>query len=440
MSRQPVPGLQPPVAMTVPPATERVLASGLRMLAVRKAGVPLVELRLRIPASAPGEEGLALLLAQTILAGTTTHDRLTLAERIEDLGAGLVAELDSDALVLSAVVLVRHLDRLLDLLAEVLIEASYPDDEIGAERTRLVQRLKMARSKASVNARQTLQKHLFDTHPYGRYMPADEEVEAVTAPDLRRKHERLVVPADSVLVMVGAIEPEAALDLAERALGGWRRVAPPQSVLPPVPPLQADPSLLVHRSGSVQSSIRIGGPALTRDDPKYPALQLANILYGGYFSSRLVANIREAKGYTYSPRSRIEHGAAGSTLVVEADVATEVTAPALLEMWYELGRLSTMQPSDQELDDVRQYAIGTLAMSIATQAGLASTLASLLAVGLDLEWVTAHIRRLATVDADDIYDIGIYILAPCRLAAIVIGDATRIAQPLKAFGPWDVRM
>jgi zinc protease len=189
----------------------------------------------------------------------------------------------------------------------------------------------------------------------------------------------------------------------------------------------------------VQSSIRIGGPALRRHDPKYPALQLANLLYGGYFSSRLIGNIREDKGYTYSPRSRVEHGTAGSTLVIEADVATNVTAPALLEMWYELGRLSTMRPSPQELDDVRQYATGTLAMSIATHAGLAATVMALAAVGLDLEWVAGHTRRLAEVTSDDIYDIGVYILAPCRLAAVVIGDADHIAEPLKAFGPWEVR-
>src|SRR5262249_25899341 len=159
-----------------------------------------------------------------------------------------------------------------------------------------------------------------------------------------------------------------------------------------------------HRAASVQSSIRIGGPAVRRDDPRYPALQLANLLYGGYFSSRLVRNIREEKGYTYSPRSRIEHGIAGSTLVVEADVAAEVTAPALLEMWYELGRLSTLAPTDQDLADARQYAAGTLAMTIAHHGGLASTLIALDGVGLDLAWICEHPRLLADVTAKDIYE------------------------------------
>jgi hypothetical protein len=121
----------------------------------------------------------------------------------------------------------------------------------------------------------------------------------------------------------------------------------------------------------------------------------------------MVENIREDKGRTYSPRSGIEHGSAGSTLVAEADVATKVTVPALLELWYELGRMSTLRPSDEELKNACQFASGTPAMSVATMAGLATTLVNLAAVGLDLTWVREHRRRLAEVTAQAIYDLGV---------------------------------
>jgi predicted Zn-dependent peptidase len=167
----------------------------------------------------------------------------------------------------------------------------------------------------------------------------------------------------------------------------------------------------------------------------YPALQLANLVFGGYFSSRLVENIREDKGYTYGPHSRIDHGAAGSVLVVDADVATEVTAPALLEIGYELGRMATQPVTEAELADVRQYAVGTLALSIATQAGLASTLTALAGVGLGLDWLREHPRRIAAVTLDQAFAAAQQYLAPARLVTVVLGEADAVAGPLSRLGP-----
>ncbi|HKN98690.1 MAG TPA: pitrilysin family protein [Pseudonocardiaceae bacterium] len=432
-------GRQPEI---VPPETaQSVLANGLRVVAVRSSRVPLVELRLRVPFSSaePGHSARAWLLAETLLSGVPGHDRMGVAERVMDLGGTLTAEVDPDQLLVSGTVLAWYLDDLLALLAEVLTGARYPEEEIAAERIRLVSRLTAARSQASVRAREALRSHLFGEHPYSHSLPEVDDVQEIDAADLRAMHARRVVPAGSLLVLVGDIEPDRAVAACEHALAGWRGTPDPVVVLPELPgSVPLGPSLLYHRPGSVQSSIRIGGPALRRDDPRYAALQLANLIYGGYFSGRMVENIREDKGYTYSPRSRIEHGGAGSTLVVEADVATEVTAPALLELWYELGRLSTLRPSDEELANARQFASGTLAMSVATMAGLATTLVNLAAVGLDLTWVREHPRRLAEVTARGIYDLGVHLLAPKLLVAVVVGDATQCAEPLQAFGPWTV--
>ena len=199
--------------------------------------------------------------------------------------------------------------------------------------------------------------------------------------------------------------------------------------------MRPQPLLLVDRPGSVQASIRLGGPAVRREAPDYPALQLANLAYGGYFSSRLVENIREDKGYTYGPHSRISHSAAGSRLVVDADVATAVTAPALLEIWYELGRMATLPITAEELENVRQYAVGSLALSISTQAGLASTLSALIGVGLGLDWLREHPRRLAAVTLEETFAAARTYLAPSGMLAVVLGEAAEIRDPLATLGP-----
>jgi zinc protease len=189
--------------------------------------------------------------------------------------------------------------------------------------------------------------------------------------------------------------------------------------------------VLVDRPGAAQSNIRIGGPSLTRQDDGLPALQLANMVFGGYFSSRLVENIRENKGYTYSPRSWLDHLPLGSVLNITADVGTEVTAPALLETRYELGRMATLPVSADELDGARRYLIGTTALSTQTQSGLAEYLVALSSAGLGLDYLRQLPKRLERVTVDEVRDAAEEYLAPARLPTVILGDAKVIRASLE---------
>ncbi|MBX6358403.1 MAG: insulinase family protein, partial [Micromonosporaceae bacterium] len=203
----------------------------------------------------------------------------------------------------------------------------------------------------------------------------------------------------------------------------------------PVPPLRPGPVLLVDRPGAVQSSIRLALPAVGRTHPDHATLQLANLIFGGYFSSRWVENIREDKGYTYGPHALIEHSVAGSTMVVAAEVATEVTAPALLETWYELGRLASLPPTAEELEQARQYALGTLQLGMSTQAGLAGLISTYAGFGLRLDHLAEHARRLAEATVADVADAAAKYLAPAKAVTVVLGDAGRVEAGLAALAP-----
>jgi zinc protease len=426
-----IPGLGPAPKAKQPTATERTLPSGLRVIAVRRTGVPLVEVRMRIPfgGTAATHPARASLLGETLLAGTERYNQLELAEAVQALGAHLSVSTDSDRLLIGGSVLRTGLSALLDIIGDIVTGATYPNGEVALERDRMVENLAVARSQPSVLAREALRRRLYGDHPYAREIPAPETVASTTAGQLRRLHADRVIPTGATLVLVGDVQPARVLDRAEAALGGWAPQGRPRE-LPKLPTVVPQAALLVHRTGSVQSSIRLGGSAPGRADEGYPALHLANYVFGGYFSSRLVENIREDKGYTYSPHSRIEHAVAGSGLVVEADVATEVTAPALLEIGYELGRMATLPVGQRELDDVRQYAIGTLALAIATQSGLASMLSGLAGSGLGLDWLREYPGRLGAVTRESAFEAARRWLAPTALSTVVLGDTTQIAQPL----------
>ncbi len=439
-----VPSLAKARAPRLPSVNDTTLSNGVQTLAVRRPGVALVEVRLRVPfAGPPGRRGAthtaqAALLSDALLLGTRRRDAATLAQDLQALGGQLSVSADADRLGLSGSVLAGRLPDFLALLGELLTEASFPKDEVTGERDRLVQELAMYRSQPSVIAREALLSRMYGDHPYGRDLPTAQDVAAVRPAQLRALHAARVVPAGSVLTLVGDLTPAKAVAAAEAALRSWASSAPVRRV-PPGPAHACAVPLLIDRPGAVQTTVRMARPVPPRTHPDYAAISLANLVFGGYFSSRWVANIREDKGYTYSPHAAIEHPPAGSRLSLSADVATEVTAPALLETWYELGRVATVPVAQAELDQARRYAVGSLALGTSSQAGVASTLSQLAGAGLGLDWLKAHQQALGRVTVDDVLRVGQTWFSPTGFSCVLVGDAAKIASSVSALGAVETR-
>jgi len=417
----------------LPTVAERVLPNGLRVVAVRRPGVPVVHLRLRVPTAVRRDADLAKarLLERTMLLGTAERSQAELAEALQRVGGSLRVSSDSDRLLVAGESLAGGLPDLLGLLAEVLTGAAYPRAQVEGEAGRLADQTRRVLSQPGVVADEAWLAQAFGGHPYGREHPSPDELLAVSPATLRSAHRRRILPEGSLLVLVGDLSPARVLDRVEKSMSGWDTDGSPSQV-PKVPAIEPGPLLLVDRPGAVQSNLRLGGPALARIHPDYAAQELANALFGGYFSSRLVMNIREDKGYTYSPHSSVQQGSRASFLFLQADVATEVTAPALVEIAYELGRLATLAPSQDEVADTAQYLVGALALATSTQAGLAGALTGLLADGLDVSWLREHPRRLLAVTPEDVLSVSQRLLAPAGLVTTVVGDASVVEGPLAA--------
>ncbi len=438
-----VPALGEPRVQPDPQAHDSTLPSGLRVVVVPRPGVPLVELRLRVPFAAASARtagahvARSSVLSGAVLLGTAEHDQVELAQLLQAEGAEMSVGADPDRLSFSTTLLPGGLRPVLAVLAELLTAATYPATQVEGERARVAERIAIARSQPGVVARTALASRRYGVHPYGQQLPRTELVGQVTSAALRKLHRERVLPAGSTLVLVGDVDPVAATDAVGEALSGWTAAGQAVSAAP-VPQLAAGHLELVDRPGAVQSNIRLGGAAPGRTDPQLPALRLASMVFGGYFSSRLVENIRERRGYSYSPRSAVDHLVGGSSFLVEADVATEVTGPALLETTYELGRMALTEVTDAELEAARRYVLGTTALAIATHAGLASTLSALLGAGLEPGWLADHQRAIATVTVAEVAEAARRWMNPAALTAVVVGDAERVADPLRALGPVEV--
>lgn len=432
---RPLPPLGPPRAPSAPPAVDTVLDSGLRVVAVRRPAVPMVELRLEIPFGGTDHSHCARaeLLAMTLLRGTPRRDRFAIDKTLAAVGADLAAWVDPEHLSVSGVALASGLDVVLEVLGDALTSAVYATAEVERERDRLVERLLVNRSTPRVIAREALQRRRYGNHPFAREWPEADDVAAVTPAALRELHRCSVVPGGAVLVLVGDIEPASAVQAVASALAGWR-ADHSATELAYLPELTGADLQLVHREGAVQSQLRLSAQAVPRHHERYPALQVANLIFGGYFSSRWVENIREDKGYTYSAHCGFEFTRHGATLIATTDTASEVTAVALLETRYELGRMAVVTPHESEVDNARQYAIGSLTVATASQRGLAGRLATLVTVGLDLDWLLTHPDRLRAVTGGQVAEAAAEFFAPSRFTGVVVGDAKRLADPLAALG------
>ena len=433
-----LPALEANRELVVPASRERTLANGLTVIVVERRSVPLVEVRLRVPFGRaqlePTFVARAALLSQTLFSGTADMSTVDIAAALQSVGGALSASIDADRLLVSGNGLATGLDRILQIMADVLTGSIYPEGEVTTERARLIDRIQVALTQPSHLARVALLRRMYAEHPYAIQTPAIDDVAAVGQPELAALHAQRLHPAGATLIIVGDIDAETTLDRAESALGGWDGTGQGED-LPPVPALVAGPLVLADRPGAVQSSLRLALPAVGRTHPDHAALQLANLVFGGYFSSRWVENIREDKGYTYSPHSVVEHSIAGSSLILSAEVATDVTGPALLETWYELGRLATAAPGEEELEQARQYALGSLLLGMSTQAGLAGLASTYAGYGLRLDFLARHTAALASASRDAVAAAAATYLAPTRAVTVVLGDGGIVESALGRLMP-----
>lgn len=411
------------------------LDNGLRVVTVRKPGTPLVEVRLRVPfgGTTALHAARAELLAATVLLGTAGRTREQVDAELAAVGGHLNASVDPQRLSLSGSVLASGLPELLAVLTDALCQPAYRRADVLGERDRLVEHLSIAAAQPSTVARQHLQQLRFGDHPASRELPDAQAVAGVGPAALHGLHTRAVVPSGSTLVLVGDLSPARTSALVEQLFSSWQADRPAVSLRTP-PEVEGGPMRAFHRAGAVQSQLRLTAAAVDRIDPRYPAAQLANLVYGGYFSSRLVENIREDKGYTYHAHSAIEFWPGRAATTVLFDTNNDASAAALLEARYELGRIALTPPAAVEVEAARNYALGTLATSLATQAGYASTLSALLGHGLEPQWLAEHRGRLATVSAEEVAEAAAALLAPSAFTGVVVGDLDAIGGRLAALG------
>ncbi len=293
--------------------------------------------------------------------GTLAHDANAINDLIDSTGAALTHAADKDTAGLVTVTLTRKLEEVMALAQEVLFRPSFPEKEFRMLTERRVQAFHTNRQKTSVIAREAFYEALCgSSNPYGR-ITKEEDYRSLTTEDLGRFHGKHYRPENMYITVAGR-EPEQALPVLDRYFaqagsGIWQKT--------PVPEPRFDVSgpgfIFREVPGSVQSTVRMGWRGITRDHPDYMELQVATMILGGYFGSRLMRRIREEKGYTYGI-----HAVAGAFhgigyITIMTDVANAYRDETLSEIRTEIEKLRNEEVSDDEMTLVRNHLMGEIA-------------------------------------------------------------------------------
>ncbi|NLA68401.1 MAG: insulinase family protein, partial [Gammaproteobacteria bacterium] len=385
--------------LPVPDIARRTLANGLEVWVVPRDGIPRVDYVLAVrnagyAADAPDAPGFAALLAGLLAEGTAARDSRQIAEFAQAQGGGIGASANSDGALVYANALAANAGPMLELLAEVVREPAFPANEVRLAQANALQALKAAESQPGFRANRAMLSAVYGEHPYARTQQTEASINAVTRDVLRSEHARRFHPERSLLVVTGRIAADEAFRLAESAFGDWTAEGSPDVAPTPPAPRQASAArLLLQRDGSVQSTIRLASPAVPATDPDTIPLQLAGTVLGGSFSSRVMQNLREDKGYTYGARAGATLFARGGHVTGGADVRNEVTGASLAEFFNEYRRIGSEPVPTVELDDTKRYVAGGYLISNQMQAAVASTLAGNWLVGLPPEYLGEYVPR-----------------------------------------------
>lgn len=417
-------------------AAERTLASGLRVVAAARGGAPMAELRLVVPfgGADPLHLETAELLTMTLFGGTRQRDRAAIDAELACLGAALNATVRPEYLMISGYAFADGLGQFLGLLADVLTGAAYPDQDVAVQRARLGHRLQVYSAQPEVIARALLLRRCFGDHPAARETPRETALDRVGTADVRRLHAAGLVPAGACLVLVGDLPPQRLLDLAAAALDCWHRDRQATPLVPPHPVSPGEVEM-IDQPGDRQVMVGLAGPAPAETDPGHPAALLANLVFSGYFASRLYEQLRETLGLVYTCRSGFAERAGTAAVLVEYQTDAGNAGPAMAQTRTELCRVArTRPPGPDEIDAARGYAIGSQTVAMSTQAGLADTLAMLVLRGHSLSWLAQRAELLATVSGGEVRDRAAQLFQPAALTGFVAGPVAALADKPSPLG------
>lgn len=429
-----------------PSFTQEVLPSGLRLVVAPVEKLPLVTVLIVIDAGSTidpsGKEGLAALTADALLEGTREFDGAQLNERFERLGTAVESAAGWDSAVVKLTVLADRLEEATALLGEAISIPAFPEREIERLKAERLAEILQLETEPRGLADEKFSEFLYA--PESRYATSDggtaESVAGLSRADVDsffRSHYRV---GATTVVVAGAITPLMARNLVSKAFGRWTSGVGQGRALIASPRTNGRAVNIVNKLDAPQSELRVGHLGLSRKHPDFFPTMVMNAVLGGLFGSRINMNLREEHGYTYGASSSFDWRRGPGPFVVATAVQSEVTAPALREIFSEIERIRADRISEEELSLARDYLDGVFPIRYETTQAIASALANLVIYALNTDYYDTYRTRVREVTTDDVLRAARNHLHPDQLQTVIVGDAAAIKDSISQLGFGELRV
>jgi len=415
------------------------LANGLTVILDERRNLPIVSaalvLRTGSDANPPGKPGLANFTAAMLDEGTTTRNALQLADDVAQIGATLGTASSMDYTLAQTRALKRNAAQAIDLLADIVLRPTFPQAEVERQRGERLSQLTEDRQKPGTVAAKVMSTVLYGPgHPYGYVeLGTEASVRAMGREDMQAFWRANFVPNNAALIVAGDIGADELRRLAQKEFGSWQ---PGHSTVPALGSPQTTTSrlVLVDKPGAPQTALRVATIGVPRSTPDFPALEVMNTALGGLFSSRINMNLREEHGYTYGAGSAFRYRRGPGPFFVSTSVRTDVTGPAVREIFKEIGRMAATPLAPDELTLARDSLVRSLPGQFETSGQVLASFTNTYVYDLGLDYYQKLPSQLEAVTAAAAQDVAKRYLVPDRMVVVAVGDRAKIEPQLRDAG------
>ncbi len=424
-----------PKAFVFPKQDTYKLPNGMSVTLVQYGAVPKVAIQAVIRAGSlnekPEKRWISDMVATMLKDGTANRSAEQIARETADMGGSIFTSASTDKTTVGGEVLSEFGTRFIGLMADVILNPKFAAADLEKNRSNKLRENAIGRAQPSNIAWEKFRKTIFPGHPYGDIFASDEVIKGYTLDDVKAFYGEQFGAARTHLYVVGQFDAAQMKSEIAKAFSSWKKG--PDAIRSVPAPYSGRSMTVIDRPGAPQSTIYLGMPAVSPSDADFIKFTVMDSLLGSSFGSRITSNIREAKGYTYSPNSFVWNRYKTGYWIENADVTTEATGASVKEILFEIERLKNEPPSEAELQGIKNYLVGIYVLQNSARTGVIGQLENGNYNELSKDYLDTYVQNLSAVTPADVSEMVRKYLSADKMTLVVVGDRSKIDAQLKPY-------